>query len=52
MPSADPEKIRDEAKRWYDFADDMAEIRQKTSNLYLGLFAFFPGGPRNRDRSS
>lgn len=42
--SADPDKIRDEAKRWYHFADDMTEIKQKTRNLYLGLLAFFPGG--------
>ena len=44
MPSADPDRIRDEARRWYDFADDMAEIKRKTSYLYLGPLAFFPGG--------
>lgn len=44
MPSADPDKIRDEAKRWFDFADDMTEIKRKTDNLYLGPLAFFPGG--------
>jgi hypothetical protein len=41
---ADPDKISNEARRWYDFADDMTGIKQKTKNLYLGPLAFFPGG--------
>lgn len=42
--SASPPSIREEAKRWFQLADDMANVRTDTAQLYLGRMAFFPGG--------
>lgn len=42
--TVEPEKIRDEAKKWFDRAENMNAVRQRTENLYLGISAFFPGG--------
>lgn len=42
--TVDPEIIRQEKTKWYDRADTMNGIRQRTADLSLGLTAFFPGG--------
>lgn len=42
--SVEPQKLRDEAGKWFDRSEKMREIRQSTQELTLGITAFFPGG--------